>query len=61
MSLSVTFIVELQWVFCNELACLPGIADYRDGTRGKDWQPHAALAAAAVMKAIVSAMDPPSD
>ncbi|XP_073943182.1 uncharacterized protein isoform X2 [Choristoneura fumiferana] len=38
-----------------------GISDYRDGTRGKDWQPHAALAAAAVMKAIVAAMDPPTD
>ncbi|XP_050664375.1 uncharacterized protein LOC126965010 isoform X2 [Leptidea sinapis] len=38
-----------------------GIADYRDGTRGKEWQPHAALSAAAVMKAIIAAMDPPSD
>ncbi|XP_041970449.1 uncharacterized protein LOC121726881 isoform X2 [Aricia agestis] len=38
-----------------------GISDYRDGTRGKDWQPHAALAAAAVMKGIVTAMDPPTD
>lgn len=38
-----------------------GIADYRDGTRGKEWQPHAALCAAAVMKAIISAMDPPTD
>ncbi|XP_061711243.1 uncharacterized protein LOC133520667 isoform X2 [Cydia pomonella] len=38
-----------------------GISDYRDGTRGKEWQPHAALAAAAVMKAIVAAMDPPTD
>ncbi|XP_028175700.1 uncharacterized protein LOC114363957 isoform X2 [Ostrinia furnacalis] len=38
-----------------------GISDYRDGTRGKEWQPHAALAAAAVMKSIVAAMDPPTD
>ncbi|KAL0882384.1 hypothetical protein ABMA27_000874 [Loxostege sticticalis] len=38
-----------------------GISDYRDGTRGKEWQPHAALAAAAVMKAIIAAMDPPTD
>ncbi|XP_072939369.1 uncharacterized protein [Epargyreus clarus] len=38
-----------------------GIADYRDGTRGKEWQPHAALAAAAVMKAIIAHMDPPQD
>ncbi|KPJ19468.1 hypothetical protein RR48_11095 [Papilio machaon] len=38
-----------------------GISDYRDGTRGKEWQAHAALAAAAVMKAIIVAMDPPAD
>ncbi|CAH2991632.1 unnamed protein product [Chilo suppressalis] len=38
-----------------------GISDYRDGTRGKEWQPHASLAAAAVMKAIISAMEPPTD
>ncbi|KAG6450888.1 hypothetical protein O3G_MSEX006840 [Manduca sexta] len=38
-----------------------GISDYRDGTRGKEWQPRAALCAAAVMKAIVAAMDPPTD
>lgn len=38
---------------------LRGISDYRDGTRGKDWQPHAALCAAAVMKAIICAIDPP--
>ncbi|KAJ0178810.1 hypothetical protein K1T71_005585 [Dendrolimus kikuchii] len=38
-----------------------GISDYRDGTRGKEWQPHAALAAAAVMKGIIAAMDPPTD
>ncbi|XP_068631030.1 uncharacterized protein [Battus philenor] len=38
-----------------------GISDYRDGTRGKEWQAHAALAAAAVMKAIIVAMEPPTD
>ncbi|KAM3967194.1 uncharacterized protein ACR2FA_011534 isoform 2-T2 [Aphomia sociella] len=38
-----------------------GISDYRDGMRGKEWQPHAALAAAAVMKGIIAAMDPPTD
>ncbi|XP_032512656.2 uncharacterized protein LOC116766712 isoform X3 [Danaus plexippus] len=38
-----------------------GISDYRDGTRGKEWQPHAALAAAAVMKSIITAMDPPEE
>ncbi|CAG4992747.1 unnamed protein product [Parnassius apollo] len=38
-----------------------GISDYRDGSRGKEWQAHAALAAAAVMKTIIVAMDPPTD
>ncbi|CAH2071347.1 unnamed protein product, partial [Iphiclides podalirius] len=38
-----------------------GISDYRDGTRGKEWQAHAALAAAAFMKAIIVAMEPPTD
>ncbi|CAH2247253.1 jg15450 [Pararge aegeria aegeria] len=38
-----------------------GISDYRDGTRGKEWQPNAALAAAAVMKAIILALEPPTD
>jgi nucleoside phosphorylase len=37
-----------------------GISDYRDGSRRSEWQPYAALAAAAVMKAIVLAMEPPS-
>ncbi|XP_047737758.1 uncharacterized protein LOC108664786 isoform X2 [Hyalella azteca] len=30
-----------------------GIADYRDGSVNREWQPHAALAAAAFMKALV--------
>ncbi|GBP39437.1 Histone-lysine N-methyltransferase SETMAR [Eumeta japonica] len=41
--------------------CVRGISDYRDGTRGKEWQPHAALSAAAVAKALICAMDPPAD
>ncbi|XP_045513472.1 uncharacterized protein LOC123720647 isoform X2 [Pieris brassicae] len=41
--------------------CIRGISDYRDGTRGKEWQPHAALTAAAVMKTIIAAMEPPTD
>lgn len=35
-----------------------GIADYKDGTKKKEWQPYAALAAAAVMKAIICNLDP---
>lgn len=38
-----------------------GICDYRDGSRRNEWQPHAALAAASVMKAIILAMDDSSE
>lgn len=38
-----------------------GIADYKDGSRGKEWQPYAALAAASVVKSIICAMDPPTN
>ncbi|XP_058064092.1 uncharacterized protein LOC131213896 isoform X1 [Anopheles bellator] len=38
-----------------------GIADYKDGTTSKKWQNHASLAAAAVMKTIICAMDPPDN
>ncbi|XP_018365254.1 PREDICTED: uncharacterized protein LOC108762666 isoform X2 [Trachymyrmex cornetzi] len=45
---------------CREnFIVIRGIADYKDGTRIKEWQPYAALAAASVMKAIICAMDPP--
>ncbi|OQR78680.1 hypothetical protein BIW11_00263 [Tropilaelaps mercedesae] len=35
-----------------------GIADYRDGTKRRDWQNYAALAAAAFMRAIVENLPP---
>ncbi|XP_068205100.1 uncharacterized protein [Palaemon carinicauda] len=38
-----------------------GICDYNDGTRNKDWQPYAALAAAGFMKSIICGMDAPTD
>ncbi|KAL1452673.1 hypothetical protein WDU94_006880 [Cyamophila willieti] len=42
---------------CREcFAVVRGVADYRDGTRRSEWQGFAALAAASVTKAIVSAM-----
>lgn len=41
----------------DSFICVRGIADYKDGTRGRDWQPYASLAAAAVMKTIVCGMD----
>lgn len=44
-----------QYVFIR------GICDYQDGTRNKDWQPYAALAAAAFMKAVICGMEPPAD
>nr|XP_018908706.1 PREDICTED: uncharacterized protein LOC109038185 isoform X1 [Bemisia tabaci]XP_018908707.1 PREDICTED: uncharacterized protein LOC109038185 isoform X1 [Bemisia tabaci] len=45
----------------DSFALVRGIADYRDGTKKSEWQSYAALAAAAVVKAIICAMDPPSD
>lgn len=54
----------LESVIGNRKDCfisIRGISDYRDGTRGKDWQPHAALTAASVMKAIICFMPPPTD
>ena len=33
-----------------------GIADYLDGSRGKDWQPYAALVAASVAKSIIMSL-----
>ncbi|UXI18615.1 COP9 signalosome complex subunit 5-like [Sarcoptes scabiei] len=35
-----------------------GIADYKDGSRKKEWQPYAALSAAAFMKAILCRLEP---
>ena len=37
-----------------------GIADYKDGARKKEWQPYAALSAAAFMKAILCRLEFPS-
>lgn len=47
---------------CREsFVCVRGIADYKDGSRRKEWQPYASLAAASVMKAIICGMDPPTN
>lgn len=35
-----------------------GIADYKDGSRKKEWQPFASLTAAAFMKAVICALPP---
>ncbi|XP_058799256.1 uncharacterized protein LOC131668821 isoform X2 [Phymastichus coffea] len=44
----------------DSFAVVRGISDYKDGSRGKEWQPYASLAAASVVKAMICAMDPPS-
>ncbi|EEZ98475.1 hypothetical protein TcasGA2_TC000967 [Tribolium castaneum] len=38
-----------------------GISDYKDGTRRKEWQPYASLAAASVMKSIICGLEPPTN
>ncbi|XP_058811150.1 uncharacterized protein LOC131676014 isoform X3 [Topomyia yanbarensis] len=40
---------------------IKGISDYKDGTTSKKWQNYASLAAAAVMKTIICAMDAPTN
>lgn len=45
----------------DQYVIIRGICDYQDGTRNKDWQPYAALSAAAFMKAIICGMEPPAD
>lgn len=42
----------------DNYAFVRGIADYKDGSKGREWQPYAALAAAAFMKAMVCALAP---
>lgn len=38
-----------------------GVSDYKDGTTSRKWQNYASLAAAAVMKTIICAMDAPTN
>ncbi|XP_044727298.1 uncharacterized protein LOC123290962 isoform X2 [Chrysoperla carnea] len=45
----------------DNFVCIRGIADYKDGSRRKEWQPYASLAAASVMKAIICGMDAPTN
>uniref|UniRef100_A0A5S6QK10 Nucleoside phosphorylase domain-containing protein n=1 Tax=Trichuris muris TaxID=70415 RepID=A0A5S6QK10_TRIMR len=50
------FDTVVESVFGNRIgswALIRGISDTSDGTKGKEWQPYAALQAAAVMKAII--------
>ncbi|XP_045472492.1 uncharacterized protein LOC123678797 isoform X5 [Harmonia axyridis] len=45
----------------DSFICIRGISDYKDGTRQKEWQPYASLAAASVMKAIICSMEAPTN
>ncbi|KAJ1527820.1 hypothetical protein ONE63_007765 [Megalurothrips usitatus] len=45
----------------DNFAVLRGISDYKDGARRSEWQPYAALAAASVMKAMISGLEASSD
>ncbi|XP_060526308.1 uncharacterized protein LOC132701965 isoform X2 [Cylas formicarius] len=45
----------------DSFICIRGISDYKDGSRRKEWQPYASLAAASVMKAIICGMEPPTN
>lgn len=45
----------------DSFICIRGISDYKDGTRRKEWQPYAALAAASVMKAVICGMEAPTN
>lgn len=40
----------------DSYALIRGIADYKDGSRRKEWQPYASLAAAAFTKAVICSM-----
>lgn len=45
----------------DSFICIRGISDYKDGTRQKEWQPYASLAAASVMKAVICSMEAPTN
>lgn len=61
MSFDTGFGSVVESIFGNrkdDYVFIRGIADYKDGTKKKEWQPYAALAAASVMKAIICNLDP---
>ncbi|GIY69283.1 uncharacterized protein CDAR_284211 [Caerostris darwini] len=60
MSFDTGFGSVVESIFGNrkdDYVFIRGISDYKDGTKKKDWQPYAALAAASVMKAIICNLD----
>ncbi|KAG8198073.1 hypothetical protein JTE90_020903 [Oedothorax gibbosus] len=56
MSFDTGFGSVVESIFGNrkdDYVFIRGISDYKDGSKKKEWQPYAALAAAAVMKSII--------
>lgn len=50
----------IESVFGNRKDCyviIRGISDYKDGSRRKEWQPYASLAAAAFTKSVICSLD----
>lgn len=45
---------SLMGNYCHSYAVVRGISDYKDGSVKNKWQPYASLAAASVVKAILS-------
>lgn len=45
---------SLMGNYCHSYAIVRGISDYKDGSVKNKWQPYASLAAASVIKAILS-------
>jgi len=45
---------SLMGNYCHSYAIVRGISDYKDGSVKNEWQPYASLAAASVIKAILS-------
>ncbi|XP_050422076.1 uncharacterized protein LOC126834301 isoform X2 [Adelges cooleyi] len=48
---------SLMGNYCHSYAVIRGISDYKDGSVKNEWQPYASLAAASVVKAILSVLN----
>lgn len=48
---------SLMGNYCHSYAVIRGISDYKDGSVKNKWQPYASLAAASVVKAILSILN----
>lgn len=57
----IEFDTVIESIFGNRkdrYVIIRGVADYKDGSRRKEWQPYAALASAAFMKSILCRLEP---